>query len=112
MRIGYKCLSLCVLIKVLKPSVLNEQEAKLKGAYWGTEIRLCNLVGKTRVAVLNARDGDGAPRRRKQPARPHEEQPVGRRRPRSRCLPAKHIQLMPQHGDLGFQLRLRPQWRC
>jgi hypothetical protein len=23
----------------------------------------------------------------------------------------KHVQLMPEHGDLGFQLRLRPQ-RC
>ena len=57
-------------------------------------------------------DRDGIPQRRKQPAQPDEEQPVGRRQPGPRrSLPVKHIQLMPQHCDLGFQLRLRPEGR-
>jgi hypothetical protein len=55
---------------------------------------------------------DVAPERWKQPAQPNERQPVSRRKPWPRAsLPSKHIQLMPQHRDLGFQLCLRPQ-RC
>jgi hypothetical protein len=46
-------------------------------------------------------EGDGASQPWKQSAQPHEKHPVGRRQPRPRSLPAKHIQLMPQHGDLG-----------
>ena len=41
----------------------------------------------------------------------HQEQPVGHRQPRPGSLPVKHIQLVSQHCDLGFQMRLRPEGR-
>jgi hypothetical protein len=56
------------------------------------------VVAKHRV---RQNDGNGASQPWKQSAQPHEKHPVGRRQPRPRSLPAKHIQLMPQHGDLG-----------
>jgi hypothetical protein len=57
-------------------------------------------------------DRDGAPQRRKQSAQPNEKQPVGGCQPRPRgSLSAKHVQLMPQHRNLGLQLRLRPERR-
>jgi hypothetical protein len=40
-----------------------------------------------------------------------EEKSVGRRQPRSRSPTLQNIQPMPQHGDLGFQLRLCSQRR-
>jgi hypothetical protein len=43
---------------------------------------------------------------------PDEEQSVGHRQLRLRGnAPAQHVQLMPQHHDLGFQPRLRLERR-
>src|ERR1700716_3034159 len=57
-------------------------------------------------------DRDGAPQRRKQPPQPDKKQPVSGRQPGLRgSLSTKHVQLMPQQRDLGFQLRLRPEGR-
>jgi hypothetical protein len=55
---------------------------------------------------------DGVQHRRKQAIEPDEEQSVRHRQPRlrGRAL-AQHIQLMPQQHDLGFQSRLRLEWR-
>ena len=45
---------------------------------------------------------------RKQAIKPDEKQSVGYRQLRLRGnAPAQHVQLMPQHHDLGFQSRLR-----
>jgi hypothetical protein len=46
--------------------------------------------------------GDGAQHERKQPIEPDEDQSVDDRQSRLRGhLPAQHVQLMPQHDDLG-----------
>jgi hypothetical protein len=53
---------------------------------------------------------DGIPQRRKQPAQPNKEQSVSCRQPGPRGSPSsKHVQLMSQQGDLGFQLHLRAE---
>jgi len=49
---------------------------------------------------------------RKQPIEPNEEQSIGCRQSKfRRNAPAQHVQLMPQHDDLGFQPCLRLERR-
>jgi hypothetical protein len=58
-------------------------------------------------------DRESAPQRWKQPAQPNEEQAIGCRQPKPRgSLSPKHVQLMTQNCDLGFQPHLRPEGRC
>src|SRR6266850_2612102 len=53
-------------------------------------------------------NGDGVQQRRKQAIEPDEDQSVGDRESRLRGnAPAQHVQLMPQHNDLGLQPYLR-----
>ena len=64
------------------------------------------------AARCPADDRDGTLQRRKQSAQPNEKQPISGRKPGPLGgLAPKHVQLMPQHCDLGFQLRLRAEGR-
>src|SRR5829696_2336033 len=61
---------------------------------------------------LRVDKGYGVQHRWEQPIEPDEEQSVGYRQLRlRRNAPTQHVQLMPQHDDLGFQPCLRLERR-
>ena len=98
---------------------LSDQAPDLHRNLWPTATRArlpAPVQSKARPMPPDDRlwldNGDGVQHRRKQAIEPDEEQSVGHRQFRLRGNPpAQHVQLMPQHDDLGFQPRLRLERR-